>query len=289
MKETFYFSHDYNACRDPKIIKLLNKFSWSGYGMYWRIIEILHEQEGKISNDDFADMLVFELRIDEKLCKEFTDFLIRIKLLSVSDDGKFITSSRVIKNLAFKQQRKEILIENGKKGGRPKTKTKPNDNQAETKTKPIGFENETKNNHIKLNEIKRNEIKQKERNKDTNFLSFSSLIFSCKDKEIELSKDEIISLSNQYQNIDVKSKLESYSNYLNKDDAKKPLSNNFMSRLKSKLNEWNLEKSEDELPEMTPEDIEHHKKLDTAHERLKAEAEANRLKVLEMMKQKDLK
>jgi len=40
MKE--YFSHDYNASNDPKIMALIYDHGAAGYGIYWVIIEMLH-------------------------------------------------------------------------------------------------------------------------------------------------------------------------------------------------------------------------------------------------------
>ena len=42
-KDTFYFPHDYNAASDEKIEELLFKLSNEGYGIYWRIIEMLYQ------------------------------------------------------------------------------------------------------------------------------------------------------------------------------------------------------------------------------------------------------
>ena len=42
-KETFYFSHDYSCTNDPKIQALLGRYGAKGYGIYWRIVEMLHE------------------------------------------------------------------------------------------------------------------------------------------------------------------------------------------------------------------------------------------------------
>lgn len=58
--------------------------------------------------------------------------------------------------------------ENGKKGGRPKTETKPKQNQNETKTKPKQNQNETKakpNNNVNVNEnVNVNKNKEGEEN-----------------------------------------------------------------------------------------------------------------------------
>ena len=42
-KDTFYFPHDYNAASDEKIEELLFKLGNEGYGIYWRIIEMLYQ------------------------------------------------------------------------------------------------------------------------------------------------------------------------------------------------------------------------------------------------------
>lgn len=42
-KETFYFSHDYNARNDEKIKELIFKNGMAGYGIYWSVIEDLYQ------------------------------------------------------------------------------------------------------------------------------------------------------------------------------------------------------------------------------------------------------
>jgi len=61
-KRTFYFSHDYNARNDEKIIKLISKEGWEGYGIYWAIIEKLYEAEGFLEED--YNCIAFDLRTD---------------------------------------------------------------------------------------------------------------------------------------------------------------------------------------------------------------------------------
>jgi hypothetical protein len=62
MKETFYFSHDYNARGDEKIIKLIQKHGWEAYGLFWAIVEKLYENNGFIDND--CERIAFDLRTD---------------------------------------------------------------------------------------------------------------------------------------------------------------------------------------------------------------------------------
>ena len=44
MKESFYFSHDYNARNDQKILMLRGKFGNEGYALFFYILETMAEE-----------------------------------------------------------------------------------------------------------------------------------------------------------------------------------------------------------------------------------------------------
>ena len=46
-KDTFYFSHDYNARNDEKIKMLIRKHGMIGYGVFWAIVEDLYNIKNK--------------------------------------------------------------------------------------------------------------------------------------------------------------------------------------------------------------------------------------------------
>lgn len=46
--KSFYFSHDYNAANDTKILFLRHQLGMEGYGIYWFIIERLADAGGKL-------------------------------------------------------------------------------------------------------------------------------------------------------------------------------------------------------------------------------------------------
>lgn len=48
MKETFFFSHDFNARNDPKLQNVLMDHGCEGLGIYWCIIEQMYEQGGTL-------------------------------------------------------------------------------------------------------------------------------------------------------------------------------------------------------------------------------------------------
>jgi len=62
-KESFYFSHDYNARNDPRLVKLAMKESMFGVGLYWCIIEMLYEQNGYIKLDSI-ESIAYELHTE---------------------------------------------------------------------------------------------------------------------------------------------------------------------------------------------------------------------------------
>lgn len=78
-KKAYYFSHDYNARNDPKLIKVQIKHKMEGVGIYWCIVEMLYEQDGYIENE--YERIAFELRTDTNVIQSvINDFgLFKIK------------------------------------------------------------------------------------------------------------------------------------------------------------------------------------------------------------------
>lgn len=66
-KETFYFSHDYNARNDGKIKRLLSKHGYLGYGLFWAIIEDLYNNANALQLD--CDSISFDLRTTPEIIK----------------------------------------------------------------------------------------------------------------------------------------------------------------------------------------------------------------------------
>jgi hypothetical protein len=61
-KNAYYFSHDYDTREDEKIKKLMYKHGWSGYGIYWALIEALYINDGYLQLE--CDRIAFELRAE---------------------------------------------------------------------------------------------------------------------------------------------------------------------------------------------------------------------------------
>ena len=71
-----YFSHDYDAREDEKIIDLLSDLGYEGYGIYWAIIEMLYKNKGVMQSQ--YNRIAFALKADastvEKVIKSYQLF-----------------------------------------------------------------------------------------------------------------------------------------------------------------------------------------------------------------------
>lgn len=78
MKDTFYFSHDYNARQDDKIKRLIMKHGLLGYGIYWAIVENLYNNANALRLD--CELIAYEMRTSENvidsIINEFDLFVI---------------------------------------------------------------------------------------------------------------------------------------------------------------------------------------------------------------------
>jgi hypothetical protein len=79
MKETFYFSHDYNARQDPKIKKLIMAQGFESYGLFWAIVEDLYNNANALPTD--YDSIAFDLRTSaqriESIVNDFDLFVVK--------------------------------------------------------------------------------------------------------------------------------------------------------------------------------------------------------------------
>ena len=103
---TSWLKHDYNSRRDPKILAIIEKYGFAGYGRYWALIEFLAEQGGYIKKDDeiYKNALKNELKYKKNTdLDEFLNELIKIGLL-VENEDETITSKRLEKDLLEKNE-----------------------------------------------------------------------------------------------------------------------------------------------------------------------------------------
>lgn len=115
-KETFYFSHDYSCTNDPKIQTLIGKYGASGYGIFWRVVEMLHEdQENKLKLKPYVFHGIASLfNEDPEFISEVIEFAVDVcELFDKGED--YIYSKRVLENLNKRNRIKEARSKAGKK------------------------------------------------------------------------------------------------------------------------------------------------------------------------------
>ncbi len=138
-KDKYYFSHDSNARRDPKMISLINKKGSEGYGMFWILIEILREQEDfkiDITKSYAISSLSAEMKTTDDHVKEFISECIRVEL--IESDGVFIWSNSLNERMSIYKQKIERFSSMGKKSQESRKKSPTllksnNDEQEEIK------------------------------------------------------------------------------------------------------------------------------------------------------------
>lgn len=108
MKETYFFSHDYHARNDRKMLKLKVHHKMTGLGVYWSIIEMLYEEGGKLLLGDIA-IISDELRTDPEIVESvINDFEL------FENDNKYFWSESVIKRLDLRKEKSQKARESAK-------------------------------------------------------------------------------------------------------------------------------------------------------------------------------
>ena len=136
-KDTYYFSHDYNARQDEKIAHYLSKVGMSGYGIYWLLIERMHQSESGKLTLKYLNGIAYADNIDITLLNTCYNIAIECELF-VTDD-KYFWSERVLKN-KLELDEKRVKKSNAGKAGMQKRWAKDNSvitNDNRTITKPI--------------------------------------------------------------------------------------------------------------------------------------------------------
>jgi hypothetical protein len=138
-KEAYYFSHDTNARRDPKILAMRNDWKLEGYGWYWIIIEMLAEQDGyrlKCNAKWVTNAIAMELLCDANRAQEFINSLINDYEL-LSSDGEYFWSESLIRRMNLKEEKRQKRVEAGKKGAEKRwNNNNPEQDNSNAITKP---------------------------------------------------------------------------------------------------------------------------------------------------------
>lgn len=156
-KETYFFRHDYNARNDHKTSALISDHGPAGYGIYWCIVEMLHEEEThKMPLKELTfRALAKQMSTDVEQVKKIVEDCSNVyELLTIQDE--YIYSERVLRNI---ETRSQISESRSKAGKASAEKRKQASNSTSVEQVLTGAEqNPTKKR--KRKEIKGKEIKE---------------------------------------------------------------------------------------------------------------------------------
>ncbi len=162
-KEAFYFSHDSNARNDQKILAMMTKYQWHGYGLYWAIVEIMREHDKyMLSLDKYTyDALALQLHMDASAIENFVSDCINEFKLFVVENG-FILSKTLIRRMDKKDEisskRSKAATKRWNKNNNINANALQNNNSAYANKNNCNAIKEKK--EIKVKEIKVNTIPQ---------------------------------------------------------------------------------------------------------------------------------
>lgn len=111
-KETFYFTHDYNARNDDKILELRSKYGAEGYGIFWMIVETMAENENGGVKATLIGGLSLGYGVAKATLLEFIHYCIEIGLFYKNDD--FLFSKRMLTH----KELRNMLSVSGKAGAK---------------------------------------------------------------------------------------------------------------------------------------------------------------------------
>ena len=152
-----YFSHDVFTRENLKIKRLISAHKMEGYGIFWAVVEFLHNNGNKLMLDEL-DIIANDLGVDvnlvEAVVKNFKLFTIRKNVIS---------SARVAQNIKIKNEKSQRAKMSAMQRWSVFT---PDANALQTQCECNAInkmkEDESKEKKIKENESKEDESKKKE-------------------------------------------------------------------------------------------------------------------------------
>lgn len=97
-----YFPHDINTRQSREIMKLLLDLSWEGYGIWWAIVEYMHQNQFAVDDES---LLAYELRCDVEIIHKIMN---NYGLFHV-EEGCYI-SDRILRNLNYREEKSEERV-----------------------------------------------------------------------------------------------------------------------------------------------------------------------------------
>jgi hypothetical protein len=105
METINYFKHDYRSRDDKKLMKVRMKHKMTGVGVYWSLVEMLHEGMGYVDFD--LELISYQLDVEPEIVESV------ISLCFSIEDNK-ITCERVKSNLKYRMEKYNEKSEKGR-------------------------------------------------------------------------------------------------------------------------------------------------------------------------------
>lgn len=105
-----YFSHDYNARSDRRMVALRKKEGMKGVGTYWCIVEMLYEAGGYLPHTSYED-IAYELRVKPEIIRRIVTAYDLFKI-----DGENFWSDSALRRLDERKAVSEKNRENARIG-----------------------------------------------------------------------------------------------------------------------------------------------------------------------------
>lgn len=158
-----YFSHDYNSASDLKIACLLSDHGAVGYGLFWNVVERLHqEKEHRLPLKKYVYSVISKqlLITIEQIETILKDCFETYELFQT--DGEYFWSDRVLRNTDELDEKYQKLHEARSRAGKIGNEIRWNKNSENTNESIAKSQINRKISQTSLKEIKGNEIKGKE-------------------------------------------------------------------------------------------------------------------------------
>ena len=113
-QDTLYFPHDYNPFDDIMFDALVAKHGVVGYGVFWRLVEMLHTNSDHLLRFEeyIFEAIAIKFSIETELVQTVVEDCIG-KYRLFQANGEFFWSERVFRNI---KKRKEISEKRSKAG-----------------------------------------------------------------------------------------------------------------------------------------------------------------------------
>lgn len=156
-KQAYYFPHDLDPTGDPKMAAMISEYGATGYGLFWRLVEMLHSDKNhRLPMKQYLYKGVAkQMGIEADFVASFASSCFKEFELFLSD-GEYFWSDRVIKNIQNQSEKHINKSYAGKLGG-----IKSGESRRSAKTGEAVLQaNEADENLLEANELK--EKKRKE-------------------------------------------------------------------------------------------------------------------------------